>query len=382
MIGRGEKQKTASPFFMFNFQERITVMKCLLKYQWLKLPREELLSHRKGIMGYWAKLASRAAFRNGYAKYCGYRNKVTAGTWAGGIVGIKSILGVKSRAQALEVLEQLSEFGYITYRLDPKTKKLTYKINDWVVKCSGDDCNTGTVYATTGYGFLCLPRNITERLVKKGYKFDEADAWLDLWCHTVYRDPRNAFSYMAPTVQLGQYGSALTLENLGQRWGWEKTKVWRFLQKNRDAFTSHKLPGSFGCLIFNIKYPSGTEFVMPTQQEVTRILEQIRILGQNTHLLGSDNYRINRLIAWYSKKICVDELQEISETTEANGRVAVSCPIIRAYFSHCWNCKNYIKDCERKDTGYLQAFLNQQIRGPCKITLPHYFQTKEEPSYE
>lgn len=356
-------------------------MKCLLKYQWLKLPREELLSHRKGIMGHWAKLASRAAFRNGYAKYCGYRNKVTAGAWAGGIVGVKSILGVKSRTQALEVLDQLSELGYITYRLDPKTKKLTYKIDDWVIKCSGAGCNTGTVYATTGYGFLCLPRNITERLVKKGYKFDEADAWLDLWCHTVYQDPRNAFSYMAPTVQLGQYGSALTLENLGQRWGWEKTKVWRFLQKNRDAFASHKLPGSFGCLIFNIKYPSGTEFVMPTQQEVTRILEQIRILGQNTHLLGSDNYRINRLIAWYSKKICVDELQEISETTEANGRVAVSCPIIRAYFSHCWNCKNYIKDCERKDTGYLQAFLNQQIRGPCK-TLPRYFQTKEEPFYK
>lgn len=142
-------------------------MKCLLKYQWLKLPREELLSHRKGIMGHWAKLASRAAFRNGYAKYCGYRNKVTAGAWAGGIVGVKSILGVKSRTQALEVLDQLSELGYITYRLDPKTKKLTYKIDDWVIKCSGAGCNTGTVYATTGYGFLCLPRNITERLVKK-----------------------------------------------------------------------------------------------------------------------------------------------------------------------------------------------------------------------
>lgn len=26
-------------------------MKCLLKYQWVKLPRELLLSHRKGIMG-------------------------------------------------------------------------------------------------------------------------------------------------------------------------------------------------------------------------------------------------------------------------------------------------------------------------------------------
>ena len=40
----------------------------------------------------------------------------------------------------------------------------------------------GAVYATPGYGFLCMPRDITERLAEQGYKFDVADAWLDLWC--------------------------------------------------------------------------------------------------------------------------------------------------------------------------------------------------------
>ena len=40
-------------------------MKCLRKYKWLKLHRACLPSG-KGIMGYWAKLASRAAFRKGY----------------------------------------------------------------------------------------------------------------------------------------------------------------------------------------------------------------------------------------------------------------------------------------------------------------------------
>ena len=39
-------------------------MKCLRKYKWLKLHRACLPSG-KGIMGYWAKLASRAAFRKG-----------------------------------------------------------------------------------------------------------------------------------------------------------------------------------------------------------------------------------------------------------------------------------------------------------------------------
>ena len=33
-------------------------MKCLLKYQWVKLPRAHLPAG-KGVMGYWAKLASK-----------------------------------------------------------------------------------------------------------------------------------------------------------------------------------------------------------------------------------------------------------------------------------------------------------------------------------
>lgn len=44
-------------------------MKCLLQYQWVKLPRA-YLPQGKGLMGYWAKLASRAAFRSGKAVYC------------------------------------------------------------------------------------------------------------------------------------------------------------------------------------------------------------------------------------------------------------------------------------------------------------------------
>ena len=65
--------------------------KCLFRYQWVKLPRAHL-PVGKGIMGYWAKLASRAAFRKGRAKYCGYTNDVMPGMWSGGGVGLKSSL--------------------------------------------------------------------------------------------------------------------------------------------------------------------------------------------------------------------------------------------------------------------------------------------------
>ena len=184
--------------------------KCLFRYQWVKLPRTHL-PVGKGIMGYWAKLASRAAFRKGQAKYCGYTNDVMPGMWSGGVVGLKSILGVKSRTEALEIMNTLSRFGYIRYTLDEKTKKLEYVVTDWVVKCSGAECMSGAVYATDGYGFLCLPRNITQRLADQHYTFGESDAWLDLWCHTVWQETGNAFSYLAPAVQFGRLGAALTV---------------------------------------------------------------------------------------------------------------------------------------------------------------------------
>lgn len=74
-------------------------MKCLLKYRWVKLPRAQI-PEGKGIMRYWSRLAARAAFRKGTAHYCGYNNEVEPGMWSGGIVGLKSILGVRHRNHA------------------------------------------------------------------------------------------------------------------------------------------------------------------------------------------------------------------------------------------------------------------------------------------
>lgn len=233
-------------------------MKCLRKYKWLKLHRACLPSG-KGIMGYWAKLASRAAFRKGYGMYCGFRNPVEPGMWAGGIVGLKSILGVKRRQKALWIMHELEDLGYLKFTHDQKTKKVTYQICDWEQACSGSECERGAVYATDEFGFLGMPRTLTDRLVDGKRILDEADAWLDLWCHTTYRDYGNAFSFLGPTIQFGKYGSVLTLEGLGRRWNWEKTKVWRFFQKNESTFKLYRLPSSYGCVIYNAQYLGPTE---------------------------------------------------------------------------------------------------------------------------
>jgi len=136
---------------------------------------------------------------------------------------------------------------------------------------------------------------------------------------------------MAPAVQFGREGAALTLETLGTRWGWEKTKVWRFLQRHGDVFPLRKLPGSYGCLIFNARYP-GAAATIPADEEIVRILSRIRILGQNTYFEGPDNQRLNRMIAAFSKRV-------ISES-----RVAL--PLYTRILL-CVKCKNYDKDCQR-----------------------------------
>ena len=168
----------------------------------------------------------------------------------------------------------------------------------------------------------CLPRNITQRLANAKRVFDEADAWLDLWCHTTYEDYGNAFSFLAPVVQYGRFGSVLTLETLGERWGWEKTKVWRFFKKHGDVFSLYRLPSSYGCLVFNASYPTGADIQLPEQEIVMRILRKILICSAYKCKGGSENLRVNHMVAWYSRAVILSQqMQPVPEISEC--RVAL-----------------------------------------------------------
>jgi hypothetical protein len=152
---------------------------------------------------------------------------------------------------------------------------------------------------------------------------------------------------MSPVVQFGREGVALTLETLGARWGWEKTKVWRFLQKHGDVFPLRKLPGSYGCLIFSTQYP-GAVALTPTVGEILRALDAIRALGFNVPFTGTDNQKINRMIAAYSWRVIPEN------------RVAV--PLYTRILL-CENCRNCIKDCQRYD--YRCCYqIEERRRGP------------------
>ena len=277
-------------------------------------------------------------------------------------MGLKRILGLKNRQVALDTMDKLSELGFITYTIDPTTKKLEYFLSDWIENCSGEACLGVTAYAIDQYGFICLPRNITDRLTKSRYLFEEADAWLDLWCHTVSNDPKNAFSFLAPTVQYGKYGAVLTLETLGQRWGWEKTKVWRFIKKHGDVFSLYRLPGNYGCVLFNKLYPTGAEGLFPTQKEVEWVFTELRSFSQCTTEKGSTRANLNQLVAWYSMRV-TEKMRSTGAVAYDKNRVASFAPIIRAYLSYCRNCKNCEYDCKEIRISGHSIFTNT-IRGP------------------
>lgn len=338
-------------------------MSCLFKYRWVKLPRA-CLPLGKGLLGLWARLAARAAFRKGIASYCGHRNPVIPGMWSGGIVGLKSILGIKRRETALDTLARLSDYGFLQYQINAETKHLVYQLCDWIVECSGDERIPGNVYTTEGYGFLCVPRSLTDRLVDRNYIFEDSDAWLDLWCHTVSMDPRNAFSFYAPVCQYGKYGVFLTLETLGQRWGWEKTKVWRFLQKHEDVFTLYRLPSSYGCLIFNKLYPCEQVVAILTEEVIEQILGATRAYAEDRKRHGSLNEHMSRMVVYYSRRYLLS-VDLLSPSIRQNTRVALSSSLYRAYISLCWNWKNGSYDCRSFDCKTCAESDATPIRGPC-----------------
>jgi hypothetical protein len=98
-------------------------------------------------------------------------------------------------------------------------------------------------------------------------------------------------------------------------------------------------------------------------EEIARILAEIRICGANTHFDGTDNAKINRLIAWHSRRV-LQRLNTNQAAEPPENRVAVSTHITRAYFSppHCKYC-NY--DCKRVDGYEITPSFWFQVRGPC-----------------
>lgn len=110
-------------------------------------------------------------------------------------------------------------------------------------------------------GFFFMPRNFTEKLVpgnihnqKKSYdahkiEFGFFDAYYDLYCNTCYNDNRILGSQFGAIVAVN--GSPVTsYSSLGERWGWSKAKVCRFLKAFSKYLTVYSLGSNRGSVIY------------------------------------------------------------------------------------------------------------------------------------
>lgn len=277
-------------------------MPCLQKYRWVKLARACDIPG-KGILGACARLAMHAAFRYGVAVSGGQPDVIRPGCWTGKMAELMRILDCRW-GSVLPTLEKLSEYGYIDYAWNRNTKRFSYSVKDWVSVGEVGQNSTGRFCATDRYGFLCIPRTLADWVVDRKVVFGEADAWIDLWCHTVWRDSHNVFSIFAPVIQYG-YDAALTLETLGGRWGWEKTKVWRFFRKYRDTFALSRLPGSYGCLIWNRSYPADRMICVPTDSEIFECIRGLYRFPLRKNQNESDREYLNRLVRLYGHRLSI-----------------------------------------------------------------------------
>ena len=116
---------------------------------------------------------------------------------------------------------------------------------------------------------------------------------------------------------------------------------------------------------------------MPEQEAVMSIFKEILIRARNTHTEGTRNEKLNRFVAWLSRRMLKaweESVQNQSEGCDCPGSeswegvrkssVAILAPIIRAYISHGRNCKhsrNCIYACQGKLLGKPLNSENPQI---------------------
>lgn len=138
---------------------------------------------------------------------------------------------------------------------------------------------------------------------------------------------------------------------------------------------------------------------MPSQEQVVSIFKEILIRARNTHTEGSRNEKLNRFVAWLSRRMMKaweesvqNQSDNESQHENQSGKgllkasVAFLAPIIRAYISHGRNCKhgrNCINDCQGKLIGKTEKSENPQIgavrplESPNPFSLPNPFLTED-----
>ena len=213
------------------------------------------------------------------------------GQWVCKLSALPRILRVRSKAQAMGLLDWFQAYGFLRYEvLDESIGLLRYTIADWQRHCVHLEYN---YYSYKGSGFFFFPLPVGRQLLSASRRegkiiFSELDAIMDFWLHTILNDATVAGSEYMPVVYYSNMKGQplLSYSFLAKRWGWSKSRVGRFILKieesgiiSRVSFTS-----SHGSVISPCRY---REMIYGDDCEKLQLTKIGEILGL-TSLIAPD----------------------------------------------------------------------------------------------
>ena len=213
---------------------------------------------------HYTVLCSYANFRTSYRRLDGISYTVYPGEWVCRLSELVDYLRLRTRRQALQILEKLQEQNFIQYSILGRGHLVKYRIKGWRRHNTVLDYNCPCQKET---GFFFLPISIANELISVE-RCSEMDIILDLWLSAVYNDTQVQGSFAGPVAYFrnGSGCPLISYADLSQRWGISKATVGRVLKKlTKEGYISMlTFPGRHGTAIYLQNYLSTMFQVSPT----------------------------------------------------------------------------------------------------------------------
>ena len=254
---------------------------------------------------HYTVLCSYANFRTSYRRLDGISYTVYPGEWVCRISELVEHLRLRTRRQALQILDKLQEQNFIQYSILGRGHLVKYRIKGWRRHNTVLDYNCPCQKET---GFFFLPISIANELISLE-KCSEMDIILDLWLSAVYNDTQVQGSFAGPVAYFrnGSGCPLISYSELSQRWGISKATVGRVLKKLvKEGYISMlTFPGRHGTAIYLQNYLS-TMFqvsdVMVDKEEVAMSLNiKIQLPDEADHCSNDQDSSVTEQAIFVSK---------------------------------------------------------------------------------
>lgn len=265
-------------------------------------------------------LCSYANFRSSRIRIEGISHLIGPGEWICSLREISDWFGYKRLYQAVDILEELSQEGFIKFRFLSGTRLVHYQILNW------GTFNTVLEYecrCQKDCGFFFFPINFGKRLME-GKRCSERDILMDLWLNTIYKDERVRGSEIGPVVYFrdGSWDPLTSCNKLALRWGISKTTASRIIAKldQLGYINALSFPGRHGTILYLENYLSMMFQIsdLPINKEDVALKLQIKTGDPKEGCVPSAENSV-------SKQVILELLPKLLETLAAWGFFCCSC---------------------------------------------------------